>query len=258
MQQISSKLGNYPERNKSRLFLKQTRPIISPIRPSFTSTRRKMIPFNSTIMMFMIIQLVLGLYGMVLCQTGDGSQKVEQQIQCYACGLPKVHPENDIIGSYGKKLYNHSCVELNKYIKRKGKHAQGEGDFESKFIRTCPVGIKSCFGAKGFYDRDDKDLLNDISVEFFGCSEAKHKQDYGCDEDDQKMDVPDKYKKLVQIQIKVNLCFCSNHLCNHPEGELFSGAAVQSSLHERFLKIMIMVAMTHFWTTFRVSSTLKT
>ena len=38
----------------------------------------------------------------------------------------------------------------------------GEDDFESKFIRTCPVGIKSCFGAKGFYDRDDKDLLNDI------------------------------------------------------------------------------------------------
>ena len=31
-----------------------------------------------------------GLSGMVECQTGDGSQKVEQQIQCYACGLPKV------------------------------------------------------------------------------------------------------------------------------------------------------------------------
>ena len=40
MQQISSKLKNYPERSKSRLFLKQTRPIISPIRPSFTSTQR--------------------------------------------------------------------------------------------------------------------------------------------------------------------------------------------------------------------------
>ena len=38
-----------------------------------------------------------------------------------------------------------------------------------------------------------------LAVEFFGCSEAKHKQDYGCDEDDQKMDVPDKYKKLVQV-----------------------------------------------------------
>ena len=39
----------------------------------------------------------------------------------------------------------------------------GEGDYESKFIRTCPVGIKSCFGAKGFYDRDDSNLKNDIS-----------------------------------------------------------------------------------------------
>ena len=117
-------------------------------------------------------------------------------------------------------------------MKYRIEYTLGEGDFESKFIRTCPVGIKSCFGAKGFYDRDDKDLLNDIckylkviilyrqfritklfsndflylfifeyflAVEFFGCSEAKHKQDYGCDEDDQKMDVPDKYKKLVQV-----------------------------------------------------------
>ena len=60
MKQISSKLGKYPEWNKRRLCLEQTRPIISPIRPSFTSSRRKMIPFNSTIMMFMIIQLMLG------------------------------------------------------------------------------------------------------------------------------------------------------------------------------------------------------
>ena len=28
----------------------------------------------------------------------------EQQLQCYACGLPKVHPENDILGSYGAGL----------------------------------------------------------------------------------------------------------------------------------------------------------
>ena len=35
-------------------------------------------------------------------------------------------------------------------------------DFESKFIRTCPVGVKSCFGAKGFYDRDDQKVSNDI------------------------------------------------------------------------------------------------
>ena len=35
-------------------------------------------------------------------------------------------------------------------------------NYESKFIRTCPVGIKSCFGAKGLYDRDDSKLTNDI------------------------------------------------------------------------------------------------
>ena len=107
-------------------------------------------------------------------------------------------------------------------------------DYESKFIRTCPVGVKSCFGAKGFYDRDDEKVSNDIcklkfspknknniedylydefsnkkicihklfvflAVAFFGCSEARHKQDYGCDEDDQTLDVLDKFKKKVQV-----------------------------------------------------------
>ena len=98
---------------------------------------------------------------MVECQTGDGSQKVEQQIQCYACGLPKVStynvlyilqilqnvgkkllncilydtlitfrnfkvdPEGDIKGSYGKKLYNHSCIEFINHLNRKGKSNQG-------------------------------------------------------------------------------------------------------------------------------------
>ena len=38
-----------------------------------------------------------------------GQTATEQQLQCYACGMPRVHPENDILGSYGVKKYNHSC-----------------------------------------------------------------------------------------------------------------------------------------------------
>jgi hypothetical protein len=34
----------------------------------------------------------------------------EQPLQCYACGLPKVHPENDIVGSYGEGLGKKRCV----------------------------------------------------------------------------------------------------------------------------------------------------
>ena len=105
----------------------------------------------------------------------------------------KVDPEGDIKGSYGKKLYNHSCIEFINHLNRKGKSIQGMkllctlttlkiifldlkssyytnamifhisgNDYESKFIRTCPVGVKSCFGAKGFYDRDDEKVSNDI------------------------------------------------------------------------------------------------
>ena len=38
----------------------------------------------------------------------------------------------------------------------------GESNYEKKYIRTCPVGVKSCFGARGAYDRDDNNLRNDI------------------------------------------------------------------------------------------------
>jgi len=247
MQRISSKTSyTYPENEINySLQAKQHRPIST--RPSASSHRIKMISFSGFVLIVTIVQLMLGFSGMVECQTGDGSQKVEQQIQCYACGLPKVNPEGDITGSYGQKLYNHSCSDFTKHLKREGgKRVPGASDVEKKFIRTCPVGVKSCFGAKGFYDRDDTKIENDISVAFFGCSEARHKQDYGCDEDDQTLDVLDKFKKKVQVPIKVNLCFCSNHLCNHPEGEMFNGAS-QSSLHDRFLKIMVMVLMTQFF-----------
>ena len=34
---------------------------------------------------------------------------------------------------------------------------------DNRFIRTCPVGVKSCFGSVGFYDHRDTDSDNDIS-----------------------------------------------------------------------------------------------
>lgn len=206
--------------------------------PSVSTAKPRMISNSRSLLILAIFHFILGWSGIVQCQTGDGSQKVEQQIQCYACGLPKVNPDNDIIGSYGKKIYNHSCVELDQYLKR-GKE---DSDYETKFVRTCPVGVRSCFGAKGFYDRDDARATNDISVAFLGCSEAKHKHDYGCDEEDQAIDVKDKHKKLNQIQIKVNLCFCSNHLCNHPDGGLFNGAT-HSYMHGRLSYIAIAMAV---------------
>ena len=33
---------------------------------------------------------------------------------------------------------------------------------DESFIRTCPVGVRSCFGATGFYDHEDTDKTNDI------------------------------------------------------------------------------------------------
>ena len=83
-----------------------------------------------------------------------------QQLQCYACGLPKVHPEYDVVGSYGLKKYNHSCEEM---LDSKKNNNQ----IDQAFIRTCPVGVKSCFGATGFYDHKDNDKTNDICKHSF-------------------------------------------------------------------------------------------
>lgn len=33
----------------------------------------------------------------------------------------------------------------------------------NRFLRTCPAGVKSCFGAMGEWDHDDKDPSNDLS-----------------------------------------------------------------------------------------------
>ena len=33
---------------------------------------------------------------------------------------------------------------------------------DESFIRTCPVGVRSCFDATGFYDHEDSEKNNDI------------------------------------------------------------------------------------------------
>ena len=92
----------------------------------------------------------------------------DQQLQCYACGLPKVSPENDVLGSYGtglgKKMYNHSCSEMYEQM------GENKDKVPHAFVRTCPIGVKSCFGAWGFYDHRDEDPTNDLGKRrIYGC-----------------------------------------------------------------------------------------
>ena len=129
--------------------------------------------------------------GSVEAEAGS-TRNAGQQLQCYACGLPKVHPEFDVVGSYGRKIYNHSCEEMINTIT--------DGKVDEKFVRTCPVGVKSCFGATGFYDHEDTDPENDIWIRFLGCSEAKYMHEYGCDRDMQKVSVKDKNDRRIQVK----------------------------------------------------------
>ena len=43
-------------------------------------------------------------------------------------------------------------------MRRLGRSAPPNG-----FLRSCPVGVKSCFGAFGYYDYLDDDPNNDLS-----------------------------------------------------------------------------------------------
>merc|ERR1719468_333378 len=159
------------------------------------------------------IFLLIFIYTAYFLGTADGSQ-----IQCYACGMPKVHPEYDVIGSYGQKLYNHSCYELNSTIV--------DGKVDPSYIRTCPTGVSSCFSASGIYDNVKKGQeKKNIRIHFMGCSEAKYRHQYGCDRNKQTVSVKDKVKKQVQVDINVNLCFCSEHLCNHPDSALMKATS---------------------------------
>lgn len=159
-------------------------------------------------------------FGLVLLEMAAGQTATEQQLQCYACGMPRVHPENDILGSYGVKKYNHSCQFMHEEMDR-----LGVSEPPNAFLRSCPVGVKSCFGANGFYDYRDQDPDNDLRVEFLGCSEAKYAHSYGCDREKQAVDVRSKEDKKVQVEIDMNLCFCSENLCNDPNGKLLGSGA---------------------------------
>ena len=82
----------------------------------------------------------------------------EDRISCYACGLEEVDPEVDEPGSYGdfrkegtppgKKMYNHTCDI-----------ADETGLEDQRWVRKCPVGIKSCFWARGNYENQSKTFL---------------------------------------------------------------------------------------------------
>ena len=94
-------------------------------------------------------------YNCVQGQDQNEGQNVDDGISCYACGLEEVDPEIDEPGSYGdfrkegtppgKKMYNHTCDI-----------ADETGLDDQRWVRKCPAGVKSCFWAKGNYEKQSK------------------------------------------------------------------------------------------------------
>ena len=50
------------------------------------------------------------------------------------------------------------------------------------------------------------------------------------------------FSSIFQVEIDVNLCFCSEHTCNHPEGELVSSRATPSITQPGLAKALALSA----------------
>ncbi|CAB4059331.1 unnamed protein product [Lepeophtheirus salmonis] len=109
------------------------------------------------------------------------------QIRCYACGLEYVDPEIDKTGSYGDSRRNWTAP----------------GKKYDKWIRDCPVGVRSCFWAQGRH--------NDAYAIFRGCATAKYAYMERCDREIQAVQMK---KGRKSTDVEVMLCFCNANICN--------------------------------------------
>ena len=94
--------------------------------------------------------------------TVNGEEVVEDEtISCFTCGLEEIDPELDLEGSYGdirkegtpesRKMYNHTCDIADEL-------ANG-GAISENWVRKCPKGVKSCFWAKGLYQKQGRHIF---------------------------------------------------------------------------------------------------
>ncbi|CAB4056468.1 unnamed protein product [Lepeophtheirus salmonis] len=123
-----------------------------------------------------------------------------RSIDCYACGFDYIHPEHDVPGSYGYKIYNHSCEELQKL-----------GSFSSRFVRSCPIGVQNCFGSIGALKQGGSIYEKKIVL---GCAESPYLHPYGCDTEEVFVQAKDRHNyttQKVNVEIK-NLQFDSKEM----------------------------------------------
>ncbi|XP_071747473.1 uncharacterized protein [Lepeophtheirus salmonis] len=133
-------------------------------------------------------------------RNADGSRSID----CYACGFDYIHPEHDVPGSYGYKIYNHSCEELQKL-----------GSFTSRFVRSCPIGVQNCFGSIGALKQGGSIYEKKIVL---GCAESPYLHPYGCDTEEVFVKAKDRHNYTTQkVNVEVRMCFCSSYLCNTPQ-----------------------------------------
>jgi len=127
----------------------------------------------------------------------------EDRVTCYACGLPDIDPHVDNPGSFcdaslennncppTSKIYNFSCDVMD---------SMGASDY---WIRTCPMGIKSCFIAQGDMGEGEKPA-------FRGCAGAPYALDEKCDQRVQAVSV----SATSNVDVDVRLCYCNSDVCN--------------------------------------------
>lgn len=136
--------------------------------------------------------------------TDDADQNT---IKCVSCGLEFIDPtENDQIYNtdskdIASKMYNDTCSRYEIMM-------LNNPDAKSKWIRTCPKDVKSCFWAEG---DGIGDWYKGNAHKFRGCADALFIHDNKCTVELQPVTT---IEHKLSVDVKVDLCYCDTDECN--------------------------------------------
>ena len=155
----------------------------------------------------------------------------QASLQCFTCGLPDI--PTDVPTQNKTRQLGNSCEQF----------LNETGTQESqKFLTQCPPETLSCYNARGSmisgYDEE-----NSLNYHYMGCSEVKDLPfKTGCHK---TMHVSKGRPEMVntymyqictfintfifQIELSIEICYCFEDKCNHPDSLAMAAAASSAS-----------------------------
>jgi len=134
-------------------------------------------------------------------------EEADVLIKCVSCGLAFIDPMEDNQkystdpADTEAKMYNDTCSRHEIMM-------QNKPEAKSKWVRTCPKGVKSCFWAQGngiggWYQGNEH--------RFRGCADALFIHDNKCTKELQPVTT---IEDRLSVDVEVELCYCDKDECN--------------------------------------------